>query len=128
MATNDPAATAEDGQARLEGFLLAWHESFEGGREAPAAELCADCPELLPELERQIAALKRLEALAGCAPTARSTSSAKIFSPPELMVTPSRPSSRIRPSSSTSARSPGTENRSPAIIGKVRAVFSGSPR
>ena len=44
------------------------------------------------------------------APTiAASTSSTKIFSPPELMVTESRPSSSIDPSASCRARSPGTE-------------------
>ena len=41
--------------------------------------------------------------------SACSTSSAKIFSPPELMVAESRPNSRRRPFSSMPARSPGTE-------------------
>ena len=38
-----------------------------------------------------------------------STSSAKIFSPPELMVTESRPYSSMTPSAVRRARSPGTE-------------------
>ena len=59
---------------------------------------------------------------------AASTSSAKIFSPPELMVTESRPSSSIWPSASQRARSPGTECRTPSMTGNVRAVFYGSPR
>jgi len=59
---------------------------------------------------------------AGCPAIAPSTSSAKIFSPPELMVTESRPSSSIWPSgrsrpghrgsSSASRRSPGTSQPS----------------
>ena len=49
-------------------------------------------------------------------------------SPPELIVTPSRPSSTIWLSSASNARSPGTENRTPSITGKVWAVLAGSPR
>ncbi len=48
-------------------------------------------------------------ATAGCPAMARSTSSTKIFSPPELTVTESRPSNWIAPSRRTRARSPGME-------------------
>ena len=66
---------------------------------------------------------------AGWPAMARSTSSTKIFSPPELIVTESRPSSSIWPSSgNTLARSPGTDYRTPSITGNVRAVFASSPR
>ena len=44
---------------------------------------------------------------AGCDLTAASTSSGKIFSPPELIDSEPRPSSVIVPSASTMARSPG---------------------
>jgi len=48
-------------------------------------------------------------ATAGCCFTASSTSSGKIFSPPELIDTEPRPSSVIVPSASTVAKSPGIE-------------------
>jgi hypothetical protein len=59
--------------------------------------------------------------------TADSTSSGKIFSPPELMHTAPRPSTLMVPSGSTVARSPGRTHRSPSISMNVAAVFSGSP-
>ena len=62
----------------------------------------------------------------GCSLTASSTSSGKIFSPPELMTTEPRPSRVMVPSASTDAKSPGTDQRAPAISGKVAADFSGS--
>ena len=58
---------------------------------------------------------------------AASTSSGKIFSPPELMLTEPRPNSVIVPSASTVAKSPGMTQRLPsASWTKVRAVFSSS--
>lgn len=66
-------------------------------------------------------------ATAGCEAIADSTSSAKIFSPPELIVTESRPSSSIVPPSRCRARSPGTAWRTPPITGKVAAVLVASP-
>jgi hypothetical protein len=45
--------------------------------------------------------------------------SAKIFSPPELMVTESRPSNSMRPSGRILARSPEIDHRTPSIVGKV---------
>lgn len=55
---------AKSGAARrLESLVLAWQEAREQGRDLPAAELCRDCPDLLPELERQIDALRRMDGL-----------------------------------------------------------------
>jgi tetratricopeptide (TPR) repeat protein/tRNA A-37 threonylcarbamoyl transferase component Bud32 len=48
----------------LNSLLSAWEEQRRQGRDVPAAELCHDCPELLAELARRIAAVRRLEALA----------------------------------------------------------------
>src|SRR5262245_43703718 len=64
-----------DVQARLEGLLAAWQEAREAGRDLPAGELCRDCPELRPELEKRLEALRRMHALvepalAGAADTA----------------------------------------------------------
>jgi serine/threonine-protein kinase len=42
-------------------LLLRWEELREQGRAVPAEELCADCPELLGELRRQLEALRSLE-------------------------------------------------------------------
>src|SRR4051794_14180885 len=47
-------------EPRIDSLLLRWQEQQSQDRDVPAAELCRDCPELLPELQRQIAALKRL--------------------------------------------------------------------
>ena len=57
--------------------------------------------------------------------TAASTSSGKIFSPPELMDAEPRPWTVMVPSGSTEARSPGIDHRTPrASTGKVASVFS----
>ncbi len=59
-----------DMQTRLERLLLDWQEAFEAGREIAPADLCRDCPELLPELEKQISSLRRMNALVGIADSA----------------------------------------------------------
>jgi WD40 repeat protein len=48
-------------ETHLEELLLQW----QAGKERDAAVLCRDCPELLPELQRRIEALQRMEHLAG---------------------------------------------------------------
>jgi serine/threonine-protein kinase len=45
---------------RIRELLLDWEERREQGRPATAAELCADCPELLDELAQRIRALEAL--------------------------------------------------------------------
>jgi serine/threonine-protein kinase len=45
--------------------LLHWQERRQQGRPASAEELCADCPELIDELRRQIRAIESMEALLG---------------------------------------------------------------
>ena len=63
----------------------------------------------------------------GWALTTASTSSVKIFSPPELMHTESRPSSVMVPSASRSTLSPATAYRVPSgPVTNVAADFSGS--
>src|SRR5262245_66462342 len=68
----------------------------------------------------------RQSATEGCTFTASSTSSGKIFSPPELMTTEPRPSNVIDPSSSTLAKSPGTDHIDPLISMNVDADFDSS--
>jgi serine/threonine-protein kinase len=46
-------------------LLLRWQELHSEGQHASAEHLCADCPELLPELRQQIEALRAMEALLG---------------------------------------------------------------
>ena len=59
--------------------------------------------------------------------TAASTSSGKIFSPPELMEAEPRPWTTMVPSASTEARSPGIDQRTPwASTGKVASVLARS--
>lgn len=52
-------------EARLSELLLRWEEGQETGRALPAKELCRDCPELLDELQRRIAALQAMDAVLG---------------------------------------------------------------
>jgi serine/threonine-protein kinase len=44
----------------IEDLLLEWEERCEQGRPTSAEELCRDCPQLLDELRRQVAALQRM--------------------------------------------------------------------
>ena len=63
----------------------------------------------------------------GWALIAASTSSGKIFSPPELIDAEPRPWTVMTPSGSIEARSPGTDQRTPsASVGKVAAVLASS--
>lgn len=50
----------EDPEDRLFDLLQLWEDSFERGRDIPAAELSRDWPELLPILNERIAALKKM--------------------------------------------------------------------
>ena len=58
--------------------------------------------------------------------TASSTSSGKIFSPPELITTEPRPSSVIVPSASTLAKSPGTDQRESPMTTNVASDLAWS--
>jgi hypothetical protein len=49
-----------DDSERLEALLDRWEESRQQGRTLTAAELCRDCPELLPALQERIDTLRRL--------------------------------------------------------------------
>jgi serine/threonine protein kinase len=46
---------------KLEELLLAWEEVYEQGQILPAEELCADCPELIEELQDRINVLLKME-------------------------------------------------------------------
>jgi WD40 repeat protein len=48
---------------RLDDILDAWLEAFDRGTDLPAAELCRDCPDLIPEVERRVALLRRVAEL-----------------------------------------------------------------
>src|SRR5262245_51585971 len=41
-------------QSRLSELLRRWQEQRQRGQQVAPEELCRDCPELLPELERQL--------------------------------------------------------------------------
>ena len=53
----------ETSRGQLNALLSKWEEHREQGVELSAEELCADCPELTPELERRISALQKLNRL-----------------------------------------------------------------
>jgi serine/threonine protein kinase len=42
------------GDTRVEQLVAQWHELLDQGQFIPPEELCADCPELLPELQQHI--------------------------------------------------------------------------
>lgn len=46
---------------KLEELLLTWEEVYEQGQNLPAEELCADCPELVEELQARINVLLKME-------------------------------------------------------------------
>jgi formylglycine-generating enzyme required for sulfatase activity len=50
-------------EERLNDLLSAWQEQRLHGRDLPAAELCRDCPELIPELELRIRAVRHMNNL-----------------------------------------------------------------
>jgi hypothetical protein len=50
-------------EARLNDLLSLWQRRHAEGHSVPAAELCRDCPELAPELERRIRALQEMNRL-----------------------------------------------------------------
>src|SRR5436309_2733978 len=56
---------------RLYQILDRWVAEADSGRLLPVAELCRDCPELIPEAERRVAALRQFHALSR--PDAHST-------------------------------------------------------
>ncbi len=45
--------------SRLDDILDAWQVAHADGRDLPAEQLCADCPDLLLEVERRLAILRR---------------------------------------------------------------------
>ena len=49
-------------QSRLDELVLRWQELWQKGCPASAAELCADCPDLLESLQREIQGLMSMEA------------------------------------------------------------------
>src|SRR5262245_40445694 len=53
----------QDSVARLDSLLAAWQEAKEAGRDVPAADLCRDCPELLPEVEKRLYGLRAVYGL-----------------------------------------------------------------
>lgn len=57
MSSSATRRTAE----KLEELLLAWEEVYEQGQNLPAEELCADCPELVDELQARINVLLKME-------------------------------------------------------------------
>jgi serine/threonine protein kinase/tetratricopeptide (TPR) repeat protein len=51
-------------ESALDNLISQWQRRRSEGQEMTPAELCRDCPELLPELQKRIAVLKRMADLA----------------------------------------------------------------
>src|SRR5688572_25911418 len=51
--------------SRLDALLSVWQRRREAGAEPSAAELCRDCPELLPARQRHLDAWKKMDPLLG---------------------------------------------------------------
>jgi serine/threonine protein kinase/WD40 repeat protein len=50
-------------ETRLDQLLSQWQERHARGEDVPATHLCRDCPELAPEVERRIRALRQMQQL-----------------------------------------------------------------
>jgi len=50
---------------KLAELLLRWEEAWDHGEEVPAEQLCAECPDLVEPLRRQIAVLKKMAWMKG---------------------------------------------------------------
>src|SRR5262245_1989040 len=77
-------------EEQLQDLLSRWQRLSDAGEQPSATELCRDCPELLEELERKLAALERIGGLAalsqGGTPLTRALDeSAPTLPPPELL-------------------------------------------
>ena len=59
----------EDDANQLSDLLLAWEEAWEQGTDLSPAELCTGAPELIPQLEQQIARLKKMAWMSSAADT-----------------------------------------------------------
>jgi hypothetical protein len=62
---------------RIDELLSQWQREQARGRDLPAAELCRACPELAPELERHVLALRQMNGLARAAEQTTSARSAE---------------------------------------------------
>src|SRR5690242_8562676 len=60
-----PEGEPMSGTVRVSELLLRWEELEEGGRPVSLRDLCAGCPEVLPELRRRVRALADLDDLLG---------------------------------------------------------------
>jgi len=70
---------------RLADLLIVWEEARDQGRDLAAPDLCADCPDLVPELARRIEALKSTSWMDG--PVLERTEESPVASP----LTPDSP-------------------------------------
>lgn len=68
-----------DDSNQLSDLLLAWEDAWEQGTDLAAAELCKGAPELIPQLEQQIARLKKMAWMSNAADTVD-------FTEPDLLI------------------------------------------
>jgi eukaryotic-like serine/threonine-protein kinase len=81
---------------RLLDLLLSWEEARARGRDIPAEHLCAECPELLAELQRRIGRLKALAAPLDASDTCLPPGADAPDSPQSLSDDDGVPASRYR--------------------------------
>jgi hypothetical protein len=75
-APHQPPAAAPD-ETALNELQSLWERELARGRDVPATELCRDRPDLTPELERRLGAVRRMNALAAPETVATSRSTAE---------------------------------------------------
>jgi hypothetical protein len=92
---------------RLLGLLECWEAERGAGRALSAAELCRDCPELLPEAERQIAVLRQFHSL---------------YLPPGTTSVDVRDQAETSTTSAPSACSPRALPDTGAMFGRYRII------
>src|SRR4051812_22205938 len=71
----------------LDDILLTWEELCEQGQEPSLPELCRDHPDLLPEVERRVAALRKVYRVPNFLPTLP-TSATEMQTAPDRALQP----------------------------------------
>jgi hypothetical protein len=81
-------------ESRVDDLLSLWQERHARGEDVPATELCRECPELLPDLERRLLALRHMHNMLPSTQDPLATASADKL-PPVQVALASSPSSTL---------------------------------
>src|ERR1700692_1795759 len=89
-------------ETRLDELLSRWQGEMARGQDLPATELCRECPELQPEVEHRLQALRQMQALAEAQdeaatvlPASAAASETATVSPPDASGAPTAPAVQV---------------------------------